>query len=406
MEQQWQPVATTTAQLLVKIQSEVHQQTQLLTNRNSSKPSSNNKSNDSSLNDLTGLESIRWFALDSDSTNPSTSNNSGPINPILFRQFLSDLSTGLTNGTCDAINSSCELNASHDAKPVATNTSGDQPQPQPLGVNSFTTAYSEKRSTELQARVGDATTNPKYVQLGLAAQVASRVSTANATPSSSSTPAKGSTDNASSDVNNAVSLPDSNGSNNNSSEGHMPFKYSRRNYNSSKPVDAAVAGGIVTGTSSSPDSSTLHTSLGDYYPACLPSAITGKMITPNKKLMKLVGQAMMEWSMIQEGDRLLLGLSGGKDSLCLLHILLAVQKRAPVKFEIACATVDPQTSSFDPAPLIPYVQSLGVPYHFLSQPIIELAKEKLQGDSLCAFCSRFKRGFLYSCCRYSLCVKF
>jgi tRNA 2-thiocytidine biosynthesis protein TtcA len=103
--------------------------------------------------------------------------------------------------------------------------------------------------------------------------------------------------------------------------------------------------------------------------------------------------------MISDGDRILLGLSGGKDSLAMLHVLLAIQKRAPIKFEIACATVDPQTDSFDPSPLIPYVQSLGVPYHYLSEPIVELAKSKMTGDSLCAFCSRFKRGLLYSCCR-------
>ncbi len=122
-------------------------------------------------------------------------------------------------------------------------------------------------------------------------------------------------------------------------------------------------------------------------------------ITPPKKIMKLVGQAVKDWNMIEEGDRLLLGLSGGKDSLALLHILLALQKRAPVQFEISCATVDPQTSSFDPSPLIPYLKSLGVTYHYLSEPIVEMAKSKLQGDSLCAFCSRFKRGLLYSCCR-------
>ena len=126
---------------------------------------------------------------------------------------------------------------------------------------------------------------------------------------------------------------------------------------------------------------------------------SSKPIVPPKKIMKLVGQAVKEWNMIEDGDRLLLGLSGGKDSLALLHILLALQKRAPVKFDIACATVDPQTDSFDPSPLIPYVQSLGITYHYLSEPIVALAKEKLQGDSLCAFCSRFKRGLLYSCCR-------
>jgi selenocysteine lyase/cysteine desulfurase/tRNA(Ile)-lysidine synthase TilS/MesJ len=125
----------------------------------------------------------------------------------------------------------------------------------------------------------------------------------------------------------------------------------------------------------------------------------GKVHLPPKKIMKLVGQAIRDWNMIEEGDKLLLGLSGGKDSLALLHILLTLQKRSPVKFSIACATVDPQTESFDPSPLIPYVQSLNVPYHFLSEPIVELAKTKMQGDSLCAFCARFKRGLLYSCCR-------
>lgn len=103
--------------------------------------------------------------------------------------------------------------------------------------------------------------------------------------------------------------------------------------------------------------------------------------------------------MIQEGDRLCLGLSGGKDSLTLLHILLDLQKRAPVRFTLAAATVDPQTPSFDPRSLIPYMKALGVEYHFLSQPIIDQAKKSIQGDSLCAFCSRFKRGILYSCCQ-------
>lgn len=89
-----------------------------------------------------------------------------------------------------------------------------------------------------------------------------------------------------------------------------------------------------------------------------------------------------------------------------------------MNFTIACATVDPQTESFDPSPLIPYMKSLvagnangkckntgdgtgdgGIVYHYLSHPIIELAQSKLQGDSLCAFCSRFKRGLLYACCR-------
>ncbi|CAN0437967.1 unnamed protein product, partial [Hapterophycus canaliculatus] len=60
----------------------------------------------------------------------------------------------------------------------------------------------------------------------------------------------------------------------------------------------------------------------------------------------------------------------------------------PSSFEVACATVDPQTASFDPSPLIPYLERLGVKLHYLSSPIIEQAKKSMQGDSLCAFCAR------------------
>ncbi|KAL8001726.1 putative aminotransferase class V domain, tRNA(Ile)-lysidine/2-thiocytidine synthase [Plasmopara halstedii] len=121
--------------------------------------------------------------------------------------------------------------------------------------------------------------------------------------------------------------------------------------------------------------------------------------TPPKKLLRLVGQAIMQWDMIQEGDRLLLGVSGGKDSLSLLHVLLSFQKRAPIRFKLACATVDPQTPSFDPRPLKDYMHTLGLEYHYLSENIIERAKCEMNGDSLCSFCARMKRGLLYTCCR-------
>jgi len=121
--------------------------------------------------------------------------------------------------------------------------------------------------------------------------------------------------------------------------------------------------------------------------------------TPPKKLLRWVGQALMQWDMIQEGDRLLLGVSGGKDSLSLLHVLLRFQKRAPVRFELACATVDPQTPSFDPSPLKEYMKALGVPYYYLSENIIERATCEMNGDSLCSYCARMKRGVLYTCCR-------
>jgi tRNA 2-thiocytidine biosynthesis protein TtcA len=104
--------------------------------------------------------------------------------------------------------------------------------------------------------------------------------------------------------------------------------------------------------------------------------------------------------MIKDGDKLMLGLSGGKDSMSLLHCLLDIQRRAPIKFSLAACTVDPQAPGFRPEPLKQYLAKLGVPYFFESQPIIELAsKQPKKVTSICAWCSRMKRGILYSTAR-------
>jgi len=97
--------------------------------------------------------------------------------------------------------------------------------------------------------------------------------------------------------------------------------------------------------------------------------------------------------MIKDGDRVLVGLSGGKDSLTLLNILLQIQKAKQFKFELGATTVDPQTISYDPSSLIPYLKQLGVPYYYESQALIERAKEQCP-NSICAWCSRMKRGIL------------
>ena len=120
---------------------------------------------------------------------------------------------------------------------------------------------------------------------------------------------------------------------------------------------------------------------------------------PPKKIMRSVGKAIAQWDMIREGDRLCLGLSGGKDSLALLHVLHTVQKRSPKSFTLAAATVDPGTDAFNPKPLIGYLKSLNIPYHFLSENIFERASCEMEGNSICSYCSRMKRGTLYTCCR-------
>ena len=120
---------------------------------------------------------------------------------------------------------------------------------------------------------------------------------------------------------------------------------------------------------------------------------------PSRPLLSAAGRAIGDYAMIREGDRVLLGLSGGKDSLTLLQILLHLQKKAPVKFELAACTVDPQSPEFDPSPLKTYLAELGVRYFYESQPIVESAAEHMKGDSFCAYCSRLRRGILYRIAR-------
>lgn len=122
-------------------------------------------------------------------------------------------------------------------------------------------------------------------------------------------------------------------------------------------------------------------------------------VHPPKSLIRAVGKAIGDYHLIRHGDRLLLGLSGGKDSLSLLHILRHFQRHAPIKFELAAVTIDPQSGTFDPSPLIPYVEQLGVPYFYVREPIMQLAETHMNNNSYCAFCSRMKRGLMYKTAR-------
>jgi tRNA 2-thiocytidine biosynthesis protein TtcA len=122
-------------------------------------------------------------------------------------------------------------------------------------------------------------------------------------------------------------------------------------------------------------------------------------LTPPRPLLAAAGRAIGDFAMIRDGDRILLGLSGGKDSLSLLHVLLHLRRRAPVRFELAACTVDPQSPEYDPSPLKPYLQQLGIPYFYESQPIVASAAAHMHGDSFCAYCSRLRRGILYRVAR-------
>jgi len=122
-------------------------------------------------------------------------------------------------------------------------------------------------------------------------------------------------------------------------------------------------------------------------------------IKPPKSLLRQVGRAIVDFDMIRDGDRVLLGVSGGKDSLSLLAILRHLQTYAPVRFDLGVITVDPQIPGFDPEPLQDYYRSLGLPWVYERQPIMEQAKGHMDGDSFCAYCARMKRGIMYRICR-------
>ena len=122
-------------------------------------------------------------------------------------------------------------------------------------------------------------------------------------------------------------------------------------------------------------------------------------IRPPKSLLRPVGRAIADYAMIRPGDRVLIGLSGGKDSLSLLHILRHLRRHAPVAFEIGAITVDPLVEGFDPSPLQGYLAGLGVPYHFVREPIMERAQTHMQNDSYCSWCARMKRGTMYTTAR-------